>query len=352
MMLLPLIVAMGMLQGTPGTGITRAYKTMPENVRNTMLNNKRVEPDENGLTTRNKGGEWNGVEQQKLIALRMSVAIASDDKDDVDNDLTAIEKTFAMMNSDGVFPSGANKKGKVGDQVNDTLSFLSEVSPALLQLKGWNASYNPRIDALKPLIAKAAAAAYPNRDTILKRAGQSTNAIFCDARAWVFTSKLLDDPTYFAAGKSLVDTGLSMQNSDGVFIEEGGADTSYHAVSLRHLATIYLIDPDPKIKSALEKGMNWFISRFQADGKLNVEGNTRTAKGKINRFGSDKVGNSPTTAAMTLALLADIFPDSKAADTVKRFVAVAFKGNKMANRADYMTGGIGDRANGIGNGGG
>jgi len=309
-------------------------------------------PTENGLTTLNKGGEWVGVEQQKAIALRMSVAIASDDKEDVDNDLAAIEKTFARMDSDGVFPTGANRKGKVGEQVNDTLAFLSEVSPALIELRNWNATYNPRIDALKPLIAKAAAAAYPNRDTAIKRAGQSANVLFADARAWVFTSKLLNEPSYFAAGKSLLDTALSMQNSDGVFVEEGGGDTSYHAVSLRHLATIYMVDPDPKIKSALEKGMNWFLSRFQADGKLDVEGNTRTAKGRTNRFGNDKVGNSPTTAVMTLALLADIFPDSKAADVEKRFVAVAFKGNKMANRADYMTGGIGARANGISKGGG
>ncbi len=89
-----------------------------------------------------------------------------------------------------------------------------------------------------------------------------------------------------------VTLALSQIRSDGVFVEKGGSDTTYQAVSVRLaldlLLTGYTRNDAGQLKIAWQSGAIWLGNRIMTDGSINSSGNTRTCKGGETFLGTQK----------------------------------------------------------------
>jgi hypothetical protein len=84
---------------------------------------------------------------------------------------------------------------------------------------------------------------------------------------------------------------MARRDADGVFIENGGRDTSYNAVSLLMAQVLALHQPDPALDAALVRAMAWERTRILPTGEVEVSGNTRTGLGQEHMMGHVKEVN-------------------------------------------------------------
>ncbi len=89
---------------------------------------------------------------------------------------------------------------------------------------------------------------------------------------------------------------MNTQQDNGVFLEHGGYDSSYQAVNILNLMLAYMnIGDSPSLKNklytAVQKGVEWELSKIKSDGEVSVEGNTRTGKKQEKLFGKYKEVN-------------------------------------------------------------
>jgi len=90
----------------------------------------------------------------------------------------------------------------------------------------------------------------------------------------------LGNDAYIAESKRLVAVALTLRDEDGVFIERGGRDSSYNAVSILFAQIIALYLPDPAFDEAMRRAMAWQLTRIMPDGEVLAAGNTRTGLGQ------------------------------------------------------------------------
>ena len=90
--------------------------------------------------------------------------------------------------------------------------------------------------------------------------------------------------------------------SEGVFLEKGGADSSYQAVAALNLQVWLLYFPDRKREAAANAAVRWELGRVGADGQVDVTGNTRTGLGQERWMGHPK---EVDLSEITLCLLYD-----------------------------------------------
>lgn len=90
---------------------------------------------------------------------------------------------------------------------------------------------------------------------------------------------------------------LVRQHPDGYFLEKGGWDSSYQAVTLLRLMLYYMYNPYPnltlEIHEALERGWTWEQSRIKNTGEVDTTGNTRVYPGGEQYGGQEKVVDYP-----------------------------------------------------------
>jgi hypothetical protein len=159
--------------------------------------------------------------------------------------------------------------------------------------------FRERITALMPKIRKAYAYMSEGAKILEQKDSKATNRLLITAKAFGLGGVLLNDDNLKNLGKHFVDISLEKQNADGVFLENGGADTSYHAVSLLMLQIYAVYQPTAQIETAIKKGMAWELARIKPTGEVEVDGNSRTGLGQEVYFGKAKKVN---TTEVTLAL--------------------------------------------------
>jgi hypothetical protein len=87
-----------------------------------------------------------------------------------------------------------------------------------------------------------------------------------------------------------------------VFLEKGGADSSYQAVAALKLQVWLVHFPERKLEPAIERAVGWEVGRIGPDGRIDVTGNTRTGLGQERWMGHEKDVNQ---SEVTLCLLYD-----------------------------------------------
>ena len=90
----------------------------------------------------------------------------------------------------------------------------------------------------------------------------------------------MDDPRLKESSSLLVKAALARRDKEGVFIERGGRDSSYNAVSILMGTHLSLYIPSPELEAAFKPAMAWLKTRIKPTGEVEVEGNTRTGVGK------------------------------------------------------------------------
>jgi hypothetical protein len=216
---------------------------------------------------------------------------------------SAIEATFGLQAEEGHFGSkGAPHGGPSG-----VAFWLAELDQAVLILREseFGPKYQERIKRLVPKIHKAARwLAQPAQQSRLKRDdADAPNRLLFDALACGLSGILAGDDELKRLGRQFVDLAMrEYRDSDGVFLEKGGHDSSYQAVAALKLQVWTIYFPDKKLEAAAERAVRWERARVGEDGSIDVTGNTRTGLGQEQWRGHEKGVN---LSEITLCLLYD-----------------------------------------------
>ena len=213
-------------------------------------------------------------------------AVVTGDQARADDAWKSIDATFAQQAKDGGLEGGGGPWylpfNAHGVRVENMYFFLQELGHALLvvQASPMEPHFHDRIEALKPRLRKACNFIQKGYSTIIPKVGHTANRLLIAAKAFGLCGLVLDDSQLKASSSLLVRAALERRDKDGVFIERGGRDSSYNAVSILMGTHLSLYIPNPDLEAAFIPAMAWQKARIKPTGEVEVEGNTRTGVGK------------------------------------------------------------------------
>lgn len=244
-------------------------------------------PDSQGLTGGNSGnGGWLEAGGQRGACRQVIAAVVAGDLARADNAWRGIDTAFAHQLPSGGFEATMRANGESAKPfpaaVETAFFFLQELGRAILviQESPYEAHFHDRIVAVKPKMRLACAFILSGYDTIIAGSTKAVNRIFIAAKAFGLCGKVLDDPELIATSHRLVRHALTRRDTDGVFIEMGGRDSSYNVVSILMGEILALHVPMPELDGAFEKAEAWELTRILPSGEIDVSANTRTGVNK------------------------------------------------------------------------
>lgn len=214
---------------------------------------------------------------------------------------SAIDATFRYQTEQG----GFSRKGAPHGGPSAAAFWLAELDQAVLVLheSEFEPKYKEQIERLVPKIHKAARwLAQPRYQARLKRDdADAPNRLLFDALAFGLSGVLTGDDELKQLGRRFVDLAMAQyRESDGVFLEKGGPDSSYQAVAALKLQIWTLYFADKKLETAVDRAVRWELGRVGPDGRIDTTGNTRTGQGQEQWMGHEKGAN---LSEITLCLL-------------------------------------------------
>lgn len=262
------------------------------------------EPDAEGLVGSNKAsGKWYVAGTQRGGCRLLIGAVVRGDQARADAAWRSVEATFAHQTEDGGFEHylRPNEKDPVtmAVRVETAFFFLQELGRAILviQASPMAGHFADRIEALRPKLRKAADFIQAGYGGIVLKCGHTANRLLIAAKAFGLCGLVLNDETLKATSAKLVASALKRRDADGVFIERGGRDSSYNAVSLLMGQVLLLYLPNPELEAAMVQTMKWQRTQILDTGEVKVEGNTRTGVGREAGWsGHPKTVNYPEVA--------------------------------------------------------
>ncbi|KAB2671733.1 MAG: hypothetical protein DVB31_04160 [Verrucomicrobia bacterium] len=252
-------------------------------------------PDSQGfIGFHQRQGQWFEAGMQRGGCWMLIGAVVAGDEKGADEAWTSIEATFARQIDDGGFLSNpkpeATHPPTLPERVETAFFYLQELGHAILVLQAspMEPHFHARIANLRPKMRRACAFIQSGYDGIIRKAGHTANRMFIAAKAFGLCGVILDDPGLKASSKKLVAVALAKRDAEGVFVENGGRDSSYNAVSILMARVLALHLPDPELDAALVRTMVWERTRILPTGEVQVGGNTRTGVGKEVFMGQPK----------------------------------------------------------------
>lgn len=242
----------------------------------------------NAIWETTRSGKW-FIEYQRVCAEAIGVGLALGNDAAVERGLKMIEWGFSHMEADGSF--------KCDDAYHSASFFIEAAAYSLLLLEASPAQekWKPRIDALKPQLQRAAhwmakpSVSGPVWNGVQK---QFAHRWFACAAALGESGVLLNDKDLVTKARSLLRDGIRAQLPNGVNPEKGGYDSIYQAAGLVYATHYYAIVADRSeqtaLKSSIDKGLAWLVSRISSEGVISTQGNTRTAGQEVGRSGMAK----------------------------------------------------------------
>lgn len=256
-------------------------------------------PDAQGfIGTNHRAGQWIEAGTQRGSCRVVIYGVITGDLAVADDAWRGIEVTFAHQRADGGFeandrPNGTSAK-PLGAAVETAFFFLQELGRAVLVIRQspHEKHFHDRLVALEPKMRKAMAFVNSGYDTIITNSTHAVNRIVIAAKAFGLCGLALHDDQLVATSRKLIAHALTRRDKDGIFIENGGRDSSYNAVSILFGQTLALHLPIPEFEAALPKAVAWQITRIRENGEVDVTSNTRTGVGKEpSYFGEPKIVN-------------------------------------------------------------
>ncbi len=218
------------------------------------------------------------IDAQKAGGDLIQAGVVKHDSTLIEEGLKALEWGFKKQDRDGSFPG-------TDDPFHSTSLFVEGASRGLLLLKEYDSdTYGRQIKRYTPRIL--AAARWLNLPEVMqkgKRYNQKyTHRRYILASALGAAAELTGNNELFEASKAYAEEGIELQQSDGVNPEKGGYDVSYQCLGILEAERFYHSTSDESLKSKLktmiERGLKWELSKIDANGNLEVEGSTRTEK--------------------------------------------------------------------------
>jgi hypothetical protein len=212
--------------------------------------------------------------------------VVTGDEARADDAWKSIEATFAQQVDDGGLKGGGEDSiipsVVHGIRVENMYFFLQELGHALLvvQASPLEPRFHERIEAIKPKLRKACNFIQQGYSTIIPKVGHTANRLLIAAKAFGLCGLVLDDDQLKESSSALVKAALLRRDKDGIFIENGGRDSSYNAVAVLMGTHLSLYIPHPDLEAAFQPVMDWERTRIKPTGEVEVAGNTRTGVGK------------------------------------------------------------------------
>lgn len=252
-------------------------------------------PGTNGLIGfHQRQGRWFEAGMQRGGCWMLIGAVVAGDRAAADEAWRSVEVTFEHQLADGGFQSEpkpeATHPPTLPERVETAFFYLQELGHAILvvQASPMEPHFRDRIAALRPGIRRACDFIQSGYDGIIRKAGHTANRMFIAAKAFGLCGILLDDPALKESSRKLVAVAMAKRDAEGVFIESGGRDSSYNAVSLLMAGVLNLYLQDRELDAAMVKAMAWERTRILPTGEVRVDGNTRTGVGKEVFMGQPK----------------------------------------------------------------
>jgi hypothetical protein len=225
----------------------------------------------------------------------------------------------------------------IADKASGAAFFLADACPALIALRS-----HPDADAIVDAARQAKVIAAIDRGLRwlmpqaieLERVDRAApNRLLYDALAYHGCGVLTRNGDAQNLARRFVARALSQTRSDGVFVEKGGSDTTYQAVSVRLaldlLMTGYQAEDSRHLNIAWQKGTIWLGNRIMADGHIDSTGNTRTCRGGESFLGTEKKVWPPGVYG-ALIYAAELMPNDGLKSAAARLSAWA-RGNPRAD---------------------
>jgi hypothetical protein len=245
-------------------------------------------PNADGMVGYNRDG-FRSPEFQCGAMRSMVRAVVRGDAEGIDEGWRAIDAAFQFQSDKGHF----GREGSPRGGPSAVAFWLAELDQAVLTLREskLEPKYRDRIDRLLPKIEKAARwLAEPRHQRRLEREdAEAPNRLLFDGLAYGLSGVLGRNDELKRAGRRFVDLAMTkFRESDGVFLEKGGHDSSYQAVAAMNLQIWMIYFPDEKLSAALRRAVRWERGRVGPDGQVDTTGNTRTGLGQEQWQGHEK----------------------------------------------------------------
>lgn len=282
-------------------------------------------PDAHGFTGNNRAhGKWIESGPQRGSCRGVIAAVVAGDLAAADNAWRGIEVAFAHQRPDGGFIANPQANGKVASafpaNVETAYFFLQELGRAILVIRQspHAAHFKARLAVLEPKLRRAADYINSGFDTIVPKVGHSVNRVIIAAKAFGTCGVVLGDEKLIAQARRLIAHALTLRDKEGVFIENGGRDSSYNVVSILFGSVLALHVSLPEFEAVLPAAVAWQLTRVLPTGEIDVKNNTRTGVGKeANAFGQAKKVNY-TEVVLALTTYGLIHRDQAALDAATR----------------------------------
>jgi len=290
-------------------------------------------PDDQGLAGGNRGqGRWIEAGSQRGSCRAVIAAVVAGDLARADRAWKGVEVTFEHQRDDGGFvaterPSGGSSASG-GAAVETAYFFLQELGRAILVIRQspHEAHFHDRIRAIEPKLRRACDFIAAGESTILPKSRKAVNRVFIAAKAFGTCGRVLNDESLVATSRRLVTEALLQRDEEGVFLEHGGRDSSYNAVTLLFAQVLALHVPMPELDEALKKAARWQISRILDSGEVDTRGNTRTGVGKEPGYNGQPKGINHNEVILALALHGIVHRNPQALDAAGRVMAWTRRG--------------------------
>jgi hypothetical protein len=276
-------------------------------------------PDAHGLTGSNRqNGSWLEAGPQRGSCRGLIAAVVAGDLAAADRAWVGIETAFAHQRADGGFVAELRPNGKSARSpaasVETAFFFLQELGRALLVIREspHEAHFRDRIAEVEPKLRRACAFIDAGYDTIIASSGHAVNRVIIAAKAFGLCGTFLDDQKLIHRSRDLIAYALTRRDADGVFIENGGRDSSYNVVSIFFGQVLALHVVLPEFEAALPAAVAWQISRIGPDGRVDVTGNTRTGLGQEKSYFGDPKKVNYTEVVMALTYYGLVHDDAAA----------------------------------------
>jgi len=294
-------------------------------------------PDANGLTGSNRlNGSWLEAGPQRGSCRAVLANVALGDLAAADLAWKGIDVAFAHQRADGGFeaevrPNGASAK-PLGAAVETAFFFLQELGRAILVIRQspHEAHFHDRIAALEPKIRRATAFLTAGYDTIIANSSHVVNRIVIAAKAFGTCGVVLNDEKLIATSRKLIAHALTLRDKEGVFIENGGRDSSYNVVSILFGQVLALHVPIPEFEAALPAAIAWQLTRILPTGEVDVRGNTRTGVGAEKSYFGDPKNVNYNEVVLALTYYGLVHHDQTALEAADRVFAYSRSSAKPA----------------------
>jgi len=329
LLLLPLLLLLGLEPQARGAKFASEYellRQLPTAELAAVVTNRGV-PDAQGfIGFHQQQGKWFEAGMQRGGCWMLIGAVVAGDEARADAAWKSIDATFARQVEDGGFHSNpkpeATHPPTLPERVETAFFYLQELGHAILVLEAspMEPHFRDRIATLKPRMRSACAFIQKGYDGIILKAGHTANRMFIAAKAFGLCGVILQDDQLKESSRKLVAVALARRDADGVFIENGGRDSSYNAVSLLMAQVLAIYQPGPTLDAALARAMAWQRTCVKPTGEVEVAGNTRTGVGKEVFMGQPKNVNYPEVV-LAFTYFGMVHDDAEALTLAKRVLA-------------------------------